>query len=56
MSDLPQWTMPNPMPSRASVAPRPMNMLFKRTASTSFDSIGKSMYAATAQTLPRIER
>ena len=56
MSDLPQWTAPKPMPSRARVAPRPMNMLFRRTSPTSFDSIGNSMYAAIAQTLPRIER
>ena len=56
MSDLPQCTAPNPMPSSARVAPRPMNMLFRRTSPTSFDSIGKSMYAAIAQTLPRIER
>ena len=43
MSDLPQCTAPNPMPRSARAIPRPTNMLFRRTAPTSFDSIGNSM-------------
>ena len=56
MSAFDQCTAPMPTPKRPSVMPMPRNMLFKRIEPGSRLSIGKRMYAATAITLPTIER